>query len=1145
MMRRMLIAIVVGISSLAANGQNLLSNPGFELGQSSWSGNATISSVRAHTSTSSMYFDNGSEYIEQVIALIPDSTYRLSFWVFLDSSFAGNDWGGVSLSAVHYDWSGQYSVEFLSPLNRPLGIWFQEYVEFIPTFAQLRIRAEMFGGGGWQPRFFIDDAEVALLDGTNEPPVITDLTVAPTSGSAPLSVAVTANVFDPDGVLRLVQHDFGDGSRVAGETAAHTYPVAGTYLYTLTAVDDQGASASVQQLINVVEPGFPFAQILVPDGADSIVVSDSLIVVGGTLTASAASATWHNRRTEQSGSIPVQANFETPLIRLEPGENWIDIQVRLPDGSVRGDAMRVYSMQTGYAGPVLTNVVGSSGTVAQYEMWEIEFDMRCAATAPTLPYDPSPPQNLRAGTGVSVDAVLSNGTRTLRWPAYHKSRTIRHNGDFIPVGESVWCVRAAFNELGVWTCVLEARDELGFSTTLGPSVLVEPSSNRGFLRVSEDDNRYFEFENGDLFLPMGFGFPLSNVDQIDQELRRWRDNRINFSRLWLSSESPFCDPWCSFATHHTMTDNGYMPPPLITTTERFDNGDVAWELGAPPQSGLRTPAIFRGFWHGTVRVLPNRTYRVTARVKTVDVTGPGGFVLKTGGWLGEAATLPGVGQAVTPYLKGSNNWCYLQGEFVSAENQYELPHLYAVLEDVAQGSAYIDQILLQEVLSDGTLTENILPKPSANAHYYFDDNRSLDYDYLIQAACTSGVYLKLVITEKDDRLLNSFDNYGYISPLDGQFETSRDSKTRRLMEYYWRHLIARYGYAVSVHSWELVNEGAPNSFADLTNHLAAFMDSAGPYPRMVTTSFWAGWQPDYWNSTQADYGDVHAYVMTTGWIDSVMIDGISYNRTMLKEDPAAAVYAYSTRIGGDPSRAKPVIIGETDLDMLGDQSPDPRLAQDSSGLWLHDFVWGHINSGGVSALVWNNSNILNHGLHEQFAPFLEFMDGIQLHEQGHQDLAAATSHQNLRAWGQRNGNGTQAHAWIKNRLHTWARVLEIGPPAPISGTVSIPSMSSGTAVVTSYNTADGIAFASDTIVVGSDSVAVIHFDNLQNDVAIKIENIAAHGPVHRWCDHFLSCKRSNPPLARSGNSVPLSDLVCRRGRNGLSRDDASRDYGID
>ncbi|MBK6764799.1 MAG: PKD domain-containing protein [bacterium] len=1094
MIRRVLIILVSIACVLPANGQNILDNPGFEAGLSSWSGTVTLGGVQAHSGTASAYYDAGSDYIEQIVTISPDSTYRLSCWIYLDSSFAGNDWGGVSISAIHFDWSGQYSGDFLTPQNRPVGTWFQEYLEFTPEYPQLRIRVAMFGGGGWVPRFYIDDVSLVQLGGANQPPEIYAVSATPAEGAAPLSVNVSTDIADPDGVLRLVQHEFGDGSSDLGETAIHTYYVAGSYTYTLTVVDDQGASATWQQVITVSEAGFPFVQIQTPTDADSIIVTDSVVTLGGIMNSSVESASWHNRRTGQSGAIAAQSEFTTQDIHLEPGDNWIDVQVRLPHGLHRSDALNIYYAPTGYAGPAIVDVAASTGTIGQYELWEVEFNLRSVATAPTLPFDDAPPQNLRAGAGVTVDAILSNGIQTLRWPAYPKARTVRHNGRHIPTGESVWCVRAAFRNTGLWSCVLEARDAVGSTSVVAPSVLVVPSDSRGFLRVSDDDDRYFEFDNGELYLPMGFGFPLTDADGMDEELQRWKENRINFSRLWLSSESPYSDPWCTFATHHPMSDNGYMPPPLVTTEEHFDDGDVSWALGAPAESGMRTPAIFRGFWHGAVDVLPGKTYRVIARVKTVNLTGTGGLVLKTGGWLGEQVIEAGIGHVVTSYLKGSNNWCYLQGEIVTGASQYELPNLYVVLEDVTGGNAYVDQVTLQEVRGDGTLSENILPKPNANTHYYLDAYRPLDYDYLIQAACTSEVYFKLVITEKDDRLLSTFDDHGFVNPFDGQFETARGSKSRRLMEYFWRHLIARWGYAVSVHSWELVNEGAPYSYSDLTNHLAAFIDSAGPYPRMVTTSFWAGWQPDYWNASLADYGDVHAYVMTTGWIDSVAVDGIDYNRTMLKEDPAAAVFAYSMQIGHDALRTKPVVIAETDLDMPGDQSPDPRLAQDTSGIWLHDFVWGHINSGGVSALIWNNSNILNNGLHGQFAGFMQFMNGTQLHEHNYVDLTATTNHANLRAWGQRDSLGTRAHVWIKNRLHTWANVLENGAPSPVSGAVSIPSMRSGNALVTWYDTDNGQPLATDTLAIGGSGVAEISVQNLQNDVAVKLESLASAGP---------------------------------------------------
>ncbi len=1091
-----LLVVVCLLGTSPSFAQNLLGNPGFETGLAAWDGTAIISIQQAHSGAQSVIFDSGSDFVEQIVPVSLDSTYRLACWLYIDSAFSGNDWGGISISAIHYDWSGQYQGEFLTPNNRPVGVWFQEFIEFTPTFGNLRVRIGMFGGNGWNPRFFTDDVTFNQLGGSNLPPVISAVNASPVSGAVPLSVTVTASAVDPDGVVRLTRHDFGDGSTLLGSSASHIYGAPGDYEYSLTVVDDQGAATDTAIAIAVTESGYPFVVITSPTAADTVIVSDAVISLGGTLSSNVGSALWYNRRTDQSGAILPTSSFTTSEIGLAPGWNWIDVQARLPNGTLRSDEIAVRYSPPGYSGPLLSNFVSSAASVSQYDLWEIEFDVQSTATAPTLPYDDDIPPNLTAGSGLTVDAVLGNGIETLRWPAFFKAKMERHNGKLIPTGESVWCVRAAFKTTGLWTCTVEARDEAGTTSTTGPSVFVVPGDNRGFLRVSDNDDRYFEFDNGELFLPLGFGFPIGDLDAMDEELRRWTENGINFSRLWLSSRSPYSDPWCSFATHHPVTDNGYMPPPLLTTDEHFADGDVSWAIGAPAIAGEQTPAIFRGFWDGAVPVLPNRTYRVSARLKTANVSGVGGVVIKVGDWLGQEVTQAGVGTAISPYVTGSNDWCYLQGEYSTSGNQFTLPNLYIVLENVISGNAYIDQVTIQEIRSDGTLAENILSKSRANSHYSMDPYRSFDYDYLIHAACTSGVFLKLVVTEKDDWLLNRFDHFGFINPFDGAFETIRRSKSRRMMEYYWRHLIARWGYAVSVHSWELVNEGAPNSYADLTNHLAEYMHSISPYPRMVTTSFWSGWQPAYWNATNADYGDVHAYIMTTGWIDTVVVDGLEFNRLQLKEDPAAAIYAYAFQIGNDPARHKPVIVGETDLDMPGDQSPDPRLAQDFEGLWLHDFIWGHINSGGISALIWNNTNILNNNLHSQFYGFSNFMQTIQLHERGYDDIGATTSTNNLRAWGQRDSLGEHAHIWIKNRQQTWARVLASGPAETVSGAIDVQNLRPGPATLVWHNTLTGFEIGVDTLDLANDGHLHITISDLQDDIALKFTSLPLRPIIH-------------------------------------------------
>ena len=89
---------------------------------------------------------------------------------------------------------------------------------------------------------------------------------APANGTAPLTVGFDAHYsHDDDGVIAEYYWDFGDPvDRVVGHELActHTYTHTGTYLATLTVVDEEGATDSQQMAVVVTNPP-PVAQALV------------------------------------------------------------------------------------------------------------------------------------------------------------------------------------------------------------------------------------------------------------------------------------------------------------------------------------------------------------------------------------------------------------------------------------------------------------------------------------------------------------------------------------------------------------------------------------------------------------------------------------------------------------------------------------------------------------------------------------------------------------------------------------------------------------------------------------------------------------------------------------------------------------------
>jgi hypothetical protein len=1072
-------------------GQNLLENPGFENGHDGWDGFGEVSSAISCEGNKSLHFGNGTA--DQVIYDLDISlTYKVSCWIYISEDFSGEDWGGINLSVKTYNWQDIIQIAEISPNNHPVGKWFQIIATFLTPTKNIRVSAGMFGGSGWNPDFYIDDVRLFVKPVQNSAPVISEIILNATIGPAPF--VLSGKVISNDGFYGAIVQTLvstGDGGTIDDDEFGYIYTVPGEYVLNVLVTDDEGASISQTRNILVTGNSSHFIQIQEPTSENIFTTAQSKISISGIIQGGTGPVFWINTRNNTNDFVEGNQVFSVSDIPLEPGNNIIQVQSYAADSTCRLDELLVIFQPQNYSGPQISNFTSNQNEVGQYEKWECKFDIFSIADNPWFPYDTAMPASTNSGSGISVDAVFTKDSITRKVPAFYDMEFEISSNSLRATGVLNWKARMVFDETGIWDMKLVAKDAGGITEFAGPEIKVtENTGNPGFVKVSPTDNRYFEYDNGKTFVGMGHGFGISDdLEQTDANFKKFTDNSINFSRVWLMGDSPFSDAWCSWATHHEMPNNGYMPPPLYSINQHYKNGDYSWRLAAPAIPGQNTPEIFRGFWDSPTIIKPSTNYRIVARVKTMNLIGDGGLVMKTGGWLGQEAVNPGVGEEISGFLKGNNNWVYLIGNYTSDTWETKIPNIYLVLQNNISGEVYVDQMTVQEVFADGSLSANILVKASANVHYYLDPIECRYFDYAIEKAAERNVYFKIPILEKNDWILNHIEPLtGMVTENSGEFAPPKGSKLHRLYEYYWRYLIARWSYATSIHSWELVNEGAPGSYTGLMDDMAEYFDNNSPYPRMASTSFWATWQPEYWANSKADYSDIHAYIMTTGWIDEYEIDGEIYSREQLRDDAAAAVYAYSDFVFKDPARNKPMIHAEIDLDQPGDQSPDPLLELDTAGIWLHNFNWGHINHGGSIAFIWNNSNIINNNLHYRYKSYMAFMDDNPLNNGQYVSLDRSISNPQLRVWGQQQTSGNAAHCWVQNKNHTWKNVVMNGDTSPESGKIVINGLKPGEVTVELWDSWNEAIFPTEIMskTVSPDGKLILDIENLTTDLAFKI-----------------------------------------------------------
>ena len=230
-----------------------------------------------------------------------------------------------------------------------------------------------------------------------------------------------------------------------------------------------------------------------------------------------------------------------------------------------------------------------------------------------------------------------------------------------------------------------------------------------------------------------------------------------------------------------------VPATGLSTDRAYGDGLASLRLDA------QNPIMFQGWMSGHAGLVPGKKYRLRVRWRTEEVEEPlhadepYGACVKLMGWPepGATAAVP----AVIAHVHGDTPWHVAEGQF-TADRDF-VPNVVLLLENAARGAAYVDECALYEVRDDGTLGPQLLRTPRANAHLYYDLARGYAMDGIFEEAARRGLCFKLVVSEKQEYLLDHLAPDGLPDPLGGNFFGAEGSPSRRLHEYYWRHLMAR------------------------------------------------------------------------------------------------------------------------------------------------------------------------------------------------------------------------------------------------------------------------------------------------------------------------------------------------------------------
>jgi len=185
--------------------------------------------------------------------------------------------------------------------------------------------------------------------------------------------------------------------------------------------------------------------------------------------------------------------------------------------------MTIASAQTPITMTPLTDVVG------QYEKFELVISHDLAFTNP---YDP-------ADIRLDAEFEAPNGDLMTVAGFYYRDFTqAETNPDVLVAGDASWRVRFTPTQIGTWRYRVIVTNPQTTLTSEWASVDVTESSRKGFIRVDERNPRYFAFDDGTPYFPVGQNIGWA-VENPIANYTLWLDEMhavgANFIRVWMAS----------------------------------------------------------------------------------------------------------------------------------------------------------------------------------------------------------------------------------------------------------------------------------------------------------------------------------------------------------------------------------------------------------------------------------------------------------------------------------------------------------------------------------------------------------------------------------------------------------------------------------
>jgi outer membrane protein assembly factor BamB len=562
-------------------------------------------------------------------------------------------------------------------------------------------------------------------------------------------------------------------------------------------------------------------------------------------------------------------------------------------------------------GPAITGLnVETLGSIGKYDKFEVSFDVDTVAANPYFPYDSSPPPGVDSGIGITVDMLIlepgeSNWGNAKNLPCFYYQPVEEvgsgSNIALLPVGEPEWRCRFTPEEVGNWEYKIRATDAGGTSESSIYQFTSVESDNKGFIKASQTDTRFFEFSDGTPFVtPMintdsGVGGIFNGLTTLRTNIQKLGTNGFHFIRWFFGGEGSNY----YFNFYGGRMHKAWAHGPGVSI--RFNNPDQPYSrLSFRPyyHTGQSLPVYSSTDYRLTFRAMvsENNVLRIVtsgSNIQQVQVDGvnigpPGGDFIDIcsitndyhdGNINGDVCHVQQDGwhdYQIDVAPTGNSMHLYLRGLYVTGNE--DLPSTYDPYNNVLDGTIGIHSInLRRDETGNGGWGPNLLHRSHPETHLYVDQISSARFDEMLRLCEQYEVYQRLTLFDKNDWVLNRIQlqdgncteetpphrpqpsSYCIQTVNEGDFCLcprdyaknfySADGKASRWYQRaYTRYFIARWSYSPSIHSLELANENNYNNWNDYGERrsfeaaysLADYVNRTSPRHILMSNSF-SGW----------------------------------------------------------------------------------------------------------------------------------------------------------------------------------------------------------------------------------------------------------------------------------------------------------------